>query len=460
MDEIQVPAWSAPYRLAVALRLLRVRKINIISILGVMLGVAAIIVVMAVMDGFQLELRTMIRGTLSDLIVEVQPDRIGSYEEIRKAVEKVPGVRAATLQLHNFAAVPARDEKVKDIHGGRQNYLPIRIVGVLPQDEARVSQVLESMRPAEGQPDDPFEVEAGPGEYIPEEMPRVVLSSWMARKLGRGFHLKVGQRITLITLEAAEDTNGGGPQRYQVNSKEAVISRIYKSGNSEFDQLHAYVDFTRTGGAFFADREGVVAELRVKLDDYERAAEMREAVARAVGRFDPSVSDYPEYYVQTWEERQHNLLRAVNNEKFLLAFVLFFIVVVACFAIFATLTMTVVEKTRDIGVLRALGATPGGICSIFMLNGTLVGLIGAALGYGLGLLVANNVNPIREFLRGRFGWDIFPSEIYLFDEIPTHINHPVAFWFAFCAAATALLFAVIPSVRAARLQPVRALRYE
>jgi lipoprotein-releasing system permease protein len=458
MSENQVPAWSAPYRLVVALRLLRVRKINLISILGVTLGVGAIIVVMAVMDGFQLELRTMIRGTLSDLIVEVQPDR--ADEAMRGAVELVPGVAGAAIQWQTFGAIPARDDKVVDSDGGRQNYLPVRIVGLVPGDEARVSRVLESMRPAPGQPEDPFEVEPGPGEFVPEDLPRVALSEWIARKLGHGFALEVGERVTLITLEAVEGTNGGGPQRYRTNDREAVISRIYKSGNSEFDKLHVYVDMTRTGRTFFSDREGVVAEVRVKLDDYMRAREMRGPVAAAAGRIDPRIARDPDYFVQTWEERQHNLLRAVNNEKFLLAFVLFFIVVVACFTIFATLTMTVVEKTRDIGVLRALGATPGGICSIFMLNGTLVGGLGAGLGYGAGLLVAHNVNGVRAFLLNWFGWDIFPADIYLFDEIPTHIDHAAALWFAVGAAVCAVVFAVVPSVRAARLRPVTALRYE
>jgi len=122
--------------------------------------------------------------------------------------------------------------------------------------------------------------------------------------------------------------------------------------------------------------------------------------------------------------------------------------------------MTVVEKTRDIGVLLALGATPGGIMSMFVLNGTLVGAFGAVLGYGLGMLTAHNVNPIRDFLRDTFGWDIFPPEIYLFDAIPTYVDHGVAFWFAVGAAVAAFVFAIIPSIRAARLRPVSALRYE
>ncbi|MHC4973496.1 MAG: ABC transporter permease [Planctomycetota bacterium] len=448
----QVPAWTAPYRLVVALRLLRARRINLISILGVMLGVASIIVVMSVMDGFQLELRTMIRGTLSDLIIQVDPARAGQYDPLKEALEEIDGVEAVTLQLHTFGAIPGQNRATD---GGRQNYLPVRIVGLIPGHEARVSKVIEQMKGEEGQPDDPFEVALE--SFVPPEMPRVVISGWMARRLGGTLPLEVGDRFVLITLE---QTGGEERVEYVTNDREVIVSRIYSSGNTDYDKLHLYVDSTGTGRDFFPEGQSVIAELRVRLTDYMRAAELREMVARAIAPFDPSIAAYPRWYIETWEERQRNLLRAVENEKFLLAFVLFFIVLVACFTIFATLTMTVVEKTRDIGVLLALGATPGGVMSMFVLNGTLVGAFGAVLGYGLGMLTASNVNPIRNFLRDTFGWDIFPPEIYLFDAIPTHIEHGVALWFAVGAGVAAFVFAIIPSIRAARLRPVSALRYE
>jgi lipoprotein-releasing system permease protein len=336
------------------------------------------------------------------------------------------------------------------VDGGRQTHMPVRVVGILPEDEARVSQVMEHI----GAKGDPFAVSTE--AFVPEDAPRVIVSEWTARRLG--FH--VGEQLPLITFE--EVSGNGGEAHYRASDRWAVISHLYKSGNTEFDKLHLYVDGRSgsTGRLFFPAVDSMIAELRVKLGDYRDTEKVRGALIEAIGKYDPNVVEYPRWYVETWEERQSNLLKAVNNEKFLLAFVLFFIVVVACFTIFATLTMTVVEKTRDIGVLRALGATPGGILSIFMLNGTLVGTFGAGLGYALGMIVAHNVNPIRGFLRARFGWDIFPSDIYLFDVIPTHVDHPAALRFAIGACVSALVFAVIPAVRAARLRPVRALRYE
>ncbi len=445
----ETPSWTAPYRLAVALRLLRARKINLISIVGVMLGVGSIIVVMSVMDGFQMELREMIRGTLSDVIVEFDAAAVPHSGEIRADVERIPGVEAAALQLHTVGLIPAKHH---GIDGGRQTHMAVRVVGIRPEEEGRVSRVLSHMEALPGQPADPFEVNA---EFVQEDMPRATISRWIAKRLNK----EVGDRFSLITFDEVME---GEEKKYRSMDRWVLVSRIYSSGNSEFDKLHIYVDGRpgSTGKVFFSTPDAQIAELRVKLRDYRGAEEVRDAIAEAVGRFDPLVAAYPHSYVETWEERQSNLLKAVNNEKFLLAFVLFFIVVVACFTIFATLTMTVVEKTRDIGVLRALGATPGGILSIFMLNGTLVGTLGAGLGYAIGMLVAYNVNPIRGFLKAKFDVDIFPPDIYLFDRIPTHVDHDAALPFAIGACVSALVFAVIPAIRAARLRPVRALRYE
>jgi lipoprotein-releasing system permease protein len=369
----------------------------------------------------------------------------------------VASVEAVSLQRHTFGAIPIN---VRDSDGSRSNYLPVRIVGLVPADEAKVSNVIQSMQRgavvregsgAEPLPEDPFRIVSE--DFIPESVPRVVISGWMARRMT----VQVGDPFPLLTFQ--EVTRDGRPT-YEAVDRDVIVSRIYSSGNSEFDKLHIYVNLKGTGTVFFDKTEGTINELRVKLHDYTQADQGRLDIARALEPYNPEIARWPHHYVETWEQRQRNLLRAVDNEKFILAIVMFFIVIVACFTIFATLYMTVAEKTRDIGVLLALGATRGGILSIFMINGTTVGLIGAAMGYGLGLLVANNVNPIRAFIKSVTGWDIFPSEIYLFDQIPTYIDHEAALYFALAAAGWALLFAIVPAVRAARLQPVRALRYE
>jgi len=469
------PPATAPYRLVMAMRLLRARWINIISILGVMLGVASIIVVLSVMDGFQRDLKAMIRGTLSDVLVEIRPSAAASYETIKAQLEAVPGIEAATLQRHTFGALPASR---RDDMGSRNNYIPVKVSGLVPEDERHVSKVLDYMLrlpdsvedyesmgvdpppDAKPTPADPFELvltEEDP--LIPDEWPRVAISEYLSYRLGTGWRpLRPKQEFDLISFEEFEDDQGR--RTYRPATRKVVISRIFKSGNSEFDRGNIYVDLRGSGKIFFRNPEGTVCEFRMRLSPGVELDEVREPIARVLGAYDENIALDPTGTIQSWEDRQRPLLRAVQNEKFLLGFVLFFIVLVACFTIFATLTMTVVEKTREIGVLRALGATPGGILAVFMLNGTLVGVLGAVLGYGSGIYVANHVNLIREILRDRFGWDIFPEDIYLFDKIPTYIDHVAGAQFALAAALSALVFAIIPAFRASRLQPVKALRYE
>ncbi len=472
------PPVTAPYRLAMALRLLRTRWINLVSILGVTLGVASIIVVLAVMDGFQADLRAMIRGTLSDVLVEIDPETV-PYEKLKDELEAIPGITAVTLQRHTFGAVPA---STREAIGTRSNYIPVKVSGLLPEHERAVSRVLDYMQPmpdsiedfatvgipppSDSKPTapDPFVIESknyqsiNPDVFVPDEWPRVVISEWLARRLGQLGPLRPGEDFDLITFE--ESRREDGTRQYSPATRKVVVSRLYKSGNSEFDRGNLYVDLRDSGKVFFSQPEGTVCELRIKLDSDRTVTEMRAPLARAIGRYDHEVAYWPEGRIESWQNRNRNFLRAVETEKAMLAIVLFFIVLVACFGIFATLTMMVVEKTRDIGVLRALGATPGGVLTIFMVNGTLVGVLGALSGYLSGIYVANHVNPIRVWIRETFGWDIFPSDIYLFDEIPTYIDHVAAIQYAVGAAVAALLFAIIPAIRAALLRPVRALRYE
>jgi lipoprotein-releasing system permease protein len=469
------PPATAPYRMVMALRLLRARWINLISIVGVMLGVGSIIVVLSVMDGFQRDLKTMIRGTLSDALVEIEPNAASSYRKIKAQLEEVPGIEAVTLQRHTFGALPASR---RDAMGSRNNYIPVKVSGLIPEDEGDVSEVMDFMQilpesleyfaelgveppdSAQATPDDPFVLVLNDNDpIIPEEWPRVAISEYLAHRLGTGWRpLRPKQEFDLISFEELEDEQGR--RTYRPQTRKVVISRVFKSGNSEFDRGNIYVDLRGSGKIFFKNPEGTVCEFRMRLSDGVELRDMREPIARVLGEYDETIALDPTGTIQSWEDRQRSLLRAVQNEKFLLGFVLFFIVLVACFTIFATLTMTVVEKTREIGVLRALGATPGGILAVFMINGTLVGTFGAGLGYAGGIYVSKHVNGIRVFLRENFGWDIFPPDIYLFDEIPTYIDHAAGAQFAAAAALSALVFAIIPAFRASRLRPVKALRYE
>jgi lipoprotein-releasing system permease protein len=164
--------------------------------------------------------------------------------------------------------------------------------------------------------------------------------------------------------------------------------------------------------------------------------------------------------VSTWEHKQGPLLGAIAVERGLLNVLLFLIVAVAGFGILAIFSMIVVEKTRDIGILKALGASNLGVLNIFLGYGLLLGLVGAALGTGAGLLLTTNLNVVEKFISHYTGQDIFPRNIYYFDSIPTNTQAWTVVVINLGALAIAVLFSIMPALRAAMLHPVRALRYE
>jgi len=196
--------------------------------------------------------------------------------------------------------------------------------------------------------------------------------------------------------------------------------------------------------------EGRVTSIQIRLRDYNRAPAV---VARLKELF-------VQLEVQTWEEKQGAVLAAIRVEKGILNILLFLIIAVAGFGILAIFSMIVVEKTRDIGILKSLGASNMGVLQIFLTYGLLLGMIGAGIGTLMGLAITVNINEIEQFLARSTGQDIFPRDVYYFDRIPTEIQ-PMAIAFVnLGSVGIAVLFSILPALRAAFLHPVRALRFE
>jgi lipoprotein-releasing system permease protein len=188
------------------------------------------------------------------------------------------------------------------------------------------------------------------------------------------------------------------------------------------------------------------------LKDYRDAETVKK---RLEGVFPPGL-----YSVRTWEEKQGPLLAAVAVESAILNVLLFLIIAVAGFGILAIFYMIVVEKTRDIGILKALGASSNGIAVIFVSYGLGLGIVGAGTGTLVGLLFVWNINTIEHWLNKITGVEVFDHRIYYFPEIPTHVEPLMVVWVALGAMLIAVLASVLPARRASRLHPVRALRYE
>ena len=195
-----------------------------------------------------------------------------------------------------------------------------------------------------------------------------------------------------------------------------------------------------------------VTSIQIRLKDYDRAPEV---VNRLRAAFPPS-----SVTVDTWEAKQGLLLQAVDMETAILNVLLFLIIAVAGFGILAIFFMIVVEKTRDIGILKSLGASSNGVMSIFVSYGVGLGMVGSAAGVIIGLLFVHYINEIENFLSAITGRRVFDEQIYYFKEIPTHISAMMVFWVATGAIGIAVLASVLPARRASRLHPVRALRFE
>ncbi len=219
----------------------------------------------------------------------------------------------------------------------------------------------------------------------------------------------------------------------------------------DYDKNYVYIPLTIAQELVSSKEKDAVTGISVKLDDYRYANQVRDKLQAALGF---------EYYVQTWEDARKTFLTAVMMERHVMAFILFFILVVAGFNILAILTMIVLEKSKDIGILKAIGATTRGIMSIFLLNGLLIGSIGAIAGVAIGLSIVLRINWLENVLYNTTGWRPFPPEVYYFNQIPTVVNPGSIILTAVVAILSSVVFSIYPAFRAARLNPVETLRYE
>jgi lipoprotein-releasing system permease protein len=252
-----------------------------------------------------------------------------------------------------------------------------------------------------------------------------------------------GDSITLIVP--------GGNKKNPIVHDSFVTVAYFKSDMSEYDGHYVFVplDYLQQ----IRGMEGRATSIQIKLKDYE--ADSKAVVARLRDLF-----PHEPLRIDTWEEKQGPLLRAIQIEKNILNVLLFLIVGVAGFGILAIFSMFVAEKTKDIGVLKALGASNGGVMRIFLGYGLLLGVVGSVLGSGLGLLLTNYINEIEHGLAWVSGQHIFNPEIYYFNEIPTEIQPWAVVMVNVGALVIAVVFSILPALRAARLHPVQALRYE
>jgi lipoprotein-releasing system permease protein len=264
------------------------------------------------------------------------------------------------------------------------------------------------------------------------------------RKLHKVMLVRPGDDIILSTV-----TVGRPPEIVKMS---ATVVDTFRSGMNEYDTSVVLMNIKELQKNRGMHLNNATTSIHIRLNNYDDAP---KAIAALQGAFPPGTVT-----IKTWEEKQGLLLSAVEMETSILNVLLFLIITVAGFGILAIFYMIVVEKTRDIGILKSLGASSSGVMSIFLYYGLALGIVGSTAGVVLGLLFVRYINPIEDGLSWLTGRKVFDEKIYEFFEIPTYVNPYMVFWVAAGAIAIAVLASILPARRAARLHPVRALRFE
>lgn len=415
-----------PVELFVGLRYTRARRrahfvsfITLISMVGIALGVAALITVLSVMNGFERELRERILGMVSHATVHAtgaaEGSGISEWRDVIAAAEGHPRV---------LGAAPFIEGEVMVNRGAEVSGSLIR--GVDPELEPRVSQVFDHL--VDGS------ATLEPGEF------GIILGSALARELRAG----VGDRITVITPEARVSVAGVSPRM-----RRFTVTGVFEVGMFEYDRTLALAHMDDIGRLLRKD-EGPTG-IRLRLDDMMAAPWLSRSVA----------ADLPgDYRVLDWTRQHANFFRAVQTEKTVMFVILALIVAVAAFNIVSTLVMVVRDKQADIAILRTLGLRPASVMAVFVVQGALIGLIGTAAGVAGGVALAVNVETIVPALERLLSVEFLPADVYYISDLPSELRGPDVGRITVMAIALSLLATLYPAWRAARTQPAEALRHE
>ncbi len=412
-----------PYEIWIGLRYTRAKRrnhfisfISLISMAGIALGVTALIVVLSVMNGFQEELRSRILGVASHMEITGPQDILQDWPVLDAQVRRHPEVRGTAPYVRGQGLLA---------NGANPSGALIR--GVLPEREGEVSDLAAAMK--SGRLSD-----LKPGEF------NMVLGLALARALG----VAVGDKVTLITPQGSFTPAGLVPRL-----KQFTVVGVFEAGMYEYDAGLALIHLS-DAQRLYRLGEGV-SGLRVKLAHMDRAPFVTRELARSLQR---------EYFLSDWTMSHANFFRAVAIEKRMMALILTLIVAVAAFNIISTLVMVVTDKQADIAILRTLGASPASIMQVFMVQGSLIGLVGTAVGLTGGVLLALNVETVVPWIERALGLDLFPADVYLISDLPSKLVWLDVAWIAGVALLLSFLATLYPSWRAARVQPAEALRYE
>jgi lipoprotein-releasing system permease protein len=408
-----------PLEWFIGLRYLRSRRrrgvvsfMSTASFLGIALGVAALIVILSVMNGLETETRSRLLSMSAHATIAA-PSGLADWRELQSRLAAVPGVAAVSpyVSLEGMLAAGV-------------NLRPAMVRGVLPGEE-RDSDISRF-------------IEIGSLEELTAGSRRIILGRLLALNLG----LEPGAAVTLLVPRV---TDGRMTPRYAA----FTVAGIFEAGIQDHDANLALVHMS--DASELKGLQGAAEGVAVRLDDPLTVSAFQAAQS---GALDPA------WRYSDWTEEHRNLFTAIHIEKLMMSIILMLIVGVAAFNIVASLMMVVIDKQKDIAILRTYGLEPERVARVFLVQGAVIGVVGTVLGTAMGLVLAFNVDVIVPWLEGTFGFQIMPGDVYYVTAIPSEVHVFDVVAIPAVALVVALLATLYPSRRAAAVSPAHALRYD
>ena len=423
------------YELFISLRYLRARRkqvfvsvITMFSIAGIFLGVAALIIVLAVMNGFETDLRTKILGINAHVVLMQYGGVLRDYDKVLQQVAREKEVVAVTPFIYSQAMLKKGESVSGVILRGMDTETASQVINLGKMQEGKIAYLEGKNR---------HQLRLTP-EGV--KMPGVVLGKELAKNLG----IFLFDNVFIMSPQGIPSPMGMMPRL-----KKFIVVGVFDSGFYEYDSTIAFLALS--DAQEFLNMGDLVTGLEVKVNDIYQAGSIARQLEKKLG--------YP-YWARHWMEMNKNLFAALRMEKRVMFIILSLIVLVAMFNIITTLIMVVMEKNRDIAILKAMGATSRSIMKIFIYQGLIIGVIGTFLGAIGGLAVAYNLEKLSLFVERIFGFKILPADVYYLSALPSLVNYRDVATIILGTLFISLLATIYPSWRASRLDPAETLRYD
>lgn len=405
--------------------------ITLISIFGIFLGVAALIIVLAVMNGFEEDLRTKILGIRSHIEVTTSLSApMKDYAAVRAEIDKTPGVIASTPFIYTQAMLRSGNGVTGVVIRGLDTQTSPKVINLGKIREG-------SLNDLNGVPENVLKKMPAEDKHLSG----IMIGKEMARNLG----LFLYDTLTIISPAGGIATPMGMVPRM----KKFIVVGIYESGFYEYDSSLAFLSLKSCQD--FLEMGDTVSGIDIVVRDIYKA----DAIARHI----QSTLGFP-FFAQNWMQMNKNLFSALKLEKRVMFIILSLIVLVAAFNIISALIMIVMEKNKDIAILKSMGATSGMIMKIFIYQGLIVGMVGTLFGSIAGLAVALNLQKISLFVEKIFNFKILPGDVYYLSELPSKVNYTDVVTIVIGTLLVCFLSTLYPSWKASQLDPAEALRYE